>query len=184
MTTKRKFNKAESGECSAVKRVKCNYCFKERPLTTGKSYCTVCARNAIECIKYHRPLPQRLMGDDDVCKACKNKSNRHQIGLGEEATTVEISLSAEVRNDALSALGEAKEETAEELKRKLEEFDAVKWYLTMIVKLTKFDKEGEEIELEASFQTAVEVALNDEDVKEQYDRGVDIIERKIKEFIS
>ena len=117
-------------------------------------------------------------------KAFKNKSNCHQIGLGGEATTVEISLSAEVRNDALSALGKAKEETAEELKRKLEEFDAVKWYLTMIVKLTKFDKGEEEIELEASFQTAVEVSLNDEDVKEQYDRGVDIIESKIKEFVS
>ena len=184
MATKRKFDKADSGECSVAKRVKCNYCFKERPLTNGKSYCTVCARDAIECVKCHRPLPQRLMRDDDVCKACKNKSDRHQIGLGGEATTVEISLPAEVRNDALSALGEAKEETAEELKRKLEEFNAIKWYLTMIVKLTKFDKEGEEIELEASFQSTVEIALNEEDVKEQYDRGVDIIERKIKEFVS
>ena len=184
MATKRKLYQGDSGECSTVKRVKCNYCFKERPLTNGKSYCTVCARDAIECIKCHRPLPQRLMRDNDVCKACENKSNRHQIGLGGEATTVELSLPAEVRKDALSALGEAKEETTEELKRKLEEFDAVKWYLTMIVKLTKFDKEGEEIELEASFQSTVEIAFNEEDVKEQYDKGVDIIERKIKEFVS
>ena len=167
-----------------AKRVKCNYCFKERPLTNGKSYCTVCARDAIECIKCNRPLPQRLMRDANVCKTCKNKSDRHQIGLGGEATTLKISLAAEVWNDTLSDLGEAKEETAEELKRKLEEFDAVKWYLTMIVKLTKFDKEGEEIELEASFQSTVEIALYEKDVKEQYDRRVDIIERKIKEFVS
>ena len=89
-----------------------------------------------------------------------------------------------VRNDALSALGEAKEDVAEEFKRKLKELDAVKWYLTMIVRRSKFDKKGEEIELEASFQSTVEVALNEEDAREEYGRVVDIIERKIKEFIS
>lgn len=66
------------------------------------------------------------MRDDDEYKPCKNKTNRHQIGLGGEAMTVEISLSAEVQNGALTNFSETKEETVDELKRKLEEYENIK----------------------------------------------------------
>ena len=39
--------------------------------------------------------------------------------------------------------------------------------MTLIIKLVKYDKEGDEIEHEASFQSAVEVAFNEDDIKEQ-----------------
>ena len=56
--------------------------------------------------------------------------------------------------------------------------------MTLVIKLVKYDKEGDEIELKASFQSVVEIAFNTEDIKEQCDRGVGVIERKIKEFFS
>ena len=40
--------------------------------------------------------------------------------------TVEISLSAEVQNGALTNFSETKEETVDELKRKLEEYENIK----------------------------------------------------------
>ena len=111
----------------------------------------------------------------------QNKTRRHQIGLGEEVTTADLPFAAQSQSDALAAFADAKEEAKVELKRKLEKYNAI---MTLTIKLVKYDKEGDEIELEASFQSAVEVAFNEEDIKEQYDQAVDIIERKIKEFFS
>ena len=100
------------------------------------------------------------------------------------ATKVDLTFVSESQSDALTALIDAKEEAKFELKRKLEEYGNIKWYINMVMKLMKFDEEDEEIELKASFQSEVEVAFNEENVREQYDRGVDLIESKIKEFIS
>ena len=146
MATKRKFDRTESGECSTAKRVKCNYCFKERPLASDKSYCMVCVRDVVECIKCHRPLPQRLMRDDDVLKSLqeqKRSSSDRRWRRSDHRKYIASRGSA--KRCSVGFWEKRKKRLSKNSWKKLDEFDAVKMYLTIIVKLLKYDKEGEEI---------------------------------------
>ena len=97
-----------------MQRNKCSYCFKKRPLVNNKSYCVVCSRDAVECNKCHRPLPQRRVNDDGICKACTNKTRRYQIGFVGEATTLELLLTSESQVDVLKTLVDVREEAEDD----------------------------------------------------------------------
>jgi hypothetical protein len=77
------------------KRTKCNYCFKERELVEGKPYCTICARDAVECRVCVRPLRAELIVDG-VCRACRKKEQPNfRTGLGGAAETENVECATE-----------------------------------------------------------------------------------------
>jgi hypothetical protein len=171
--SKRKGVGDECNKPKRIKRTKCNYCFKERELVDGKLYCTVCARDAEECRVCRRPLRADLIVDG-VCRACRKKEKPNfRVGLGGVAETEDI----EIRNrdDALQAMAGAREPVRASLGQRLSELFGIKWFITLVVTLYKYDKEGERISYSPSFRGEVESLLIIDDISMQYDKQVLII---------
>ena len=119
MTDKRKYTTSSSSSsddsddeyCSKqlIKRRRCNYCYRARPLIDGKLYCAVCEVDSEECLTCKRPLPKHKV-HSGKCTACVNKQNRtsYQMFLYAEADKTDISVSSTV--DPLSSLTDAREQ--------------------------------------------------------------------------
>jgi hypothetical protein len=119
MTDKRKYTTSSSSssddsdnECCSkqlIKRRRCNYCYRARPLIDGKLYCAVCEVDSEECLTCKRPLPKHKV-HSGKCTACVNKQNRtsYQMFLYAEADKTDISVSSTV--DPLSSLTDAREQ--------------------------------------------------------------------------
>ena len=174
----------EQGESSKAKRrrsSRCNYCFRERELVDFKPYCVKCAEGAIECTVCHRPLPDHLV-EESICNACRKKQSRHyQRGLGDAASIVDIT--GDNIDDPLLTLTNAKENAKEEIKNKLHKFKGIKWFMALIVTLFKLNREGEEITTIASFRGETDTLLDEYDIGEQYNNQIDLIIRRLKDFI-
>lgn len=155
------------------KRTKCNYCFKERELVEGKPYCSVCARDAVECRVCIRPLREDLVVNG-VCRACRKKEQPNfRTGLGGAAETEDIEVSN--RDDALESMAGAREHVRASLGQRLGELFGIKWFVTLVVTLYKYDKEGERITYSPSFRGEVDNLLIMDDVDQQYNNQVIII---------
>ena len=63
------------------------------------------------------------------------------------------------------------------------QFKGVKWYLVMIVKMVKFNREGEEIIMDVVFHSELETMLLLLDFDLQFDRMIDAILQKIKDCV-
>ena len=164
--SKRNLDKGDNSNPKRVKSSRCNYCFRERELIDSKPYCTKCAEDAVECNVCHRPLPARLF-EEGVCNACRKKQSLHcQRGLRGAASVVDIN--GDNVDDPLITMTNAKETAKEEIKTMLSEFNGIKWFISLIVTLFKFNREGEEIATIAAFRGETGTLLDENDIDEQY----------------
>jgi hypothetical protein len=141
--SKRSIEEGESSKrCCSESR--CNYCFRWKVLVPGKPFCEVCARDGIECIHCHRPLPARLVDDESVCHACRNKENHpYQVGLGRAASVTSVSASEGV--DPVVIMANARNEVKDIVFSRLDELLGIRWYITIILTMIKRNKENEEV---------------------------------------
>ena len=174
----------DGGESSKSKRnrsSRCNYSFRERELVPSKPYCIKCAEDGIECTVCHRPLPVRLI-EADICSACRKKQNLNcQQGMGGATNIVDIT--GDSIDDPLITMTNAKENVKEEIKTKLFEYNGIKWYLTLLLTMFKINREGEEITIIASFRGETETLLDEYEIDKQYNNQIDLIMRRLKDFI-
>ena len=159
---------------------KCNYCFREKPLVPSKNYCFDCIEGGVECNLCHRPLRHDLVVDG-ICTACNRKRQNVQVGLGRNALVVDLPLSNP--SDPLTSLVDARSETRNEVKHALAEHNGIKWHLTMNVLLTKLNRLAEEIDIEAMFSGESVTLLLEGDFDEQFDDQVDLILKRLNEFV-
>ena len=179
--SKRNTKQGESLKPKRRRSSRCNYCFRERELVDFKPYCVKCAEGSIECTVCHRPLPAHLV-EESTCNACRKKQSRHyQRGLGGAASIIEIT--GDNIDDPLLTLTNAKENAKEEIKNKLHEFKGIKLFMSLIVTLFKLNREGEEITTIAYFRGETETLLDEYDIEEQYNKQIDLIMRRLKDFI-
>ena len=181
MTPKWKHSTTNDDSAAELSRKRCNYCFRERELVSFKPYCAKCAEDAIECTVCHRPLPVRLV-DAGICNACRNKWHRnYQQGLGGAASIIDIT--GDNIDDPLITMTNTKETAKEDIKTKLSEFNGIKWFISLLVTMQKLNREGEEITTTASFRGETETLLDEFDLDEQYNNQIDLIMRRLKDFI-
>ena len=110
----------------------------------------------------------------------KKQHRNYQQGMGGAASTVNIT--GENINDPLVTMTNAKE-IAKEIRAKLSVYNGIKWYLTLLVTMFKFNREEEEITISASFRGETEMLLDKCDIDEQYNNQIDLIMRRLKDFI-
>ena len=161
-------------------RSRCNYCFREKPLVPLKNYCFDCIESGVECNLCHRPLRHNLIVNG-ICNACNRKRQHVQVGLGRNALVVALPLSNP--SDPLTSLVDARSDTRNEVTHALTEHNGIKWHLTMIVLLTKLNRLAEEIDIEATFSGELVTLLLEGDFDEQFDDQVDIILKRLNEFV-
>ena len=94
-----------------------------------------------------------------------------------------VNITDENIDDPLVAMTNAKEIAKEEIRAKLSEYNGTKWYLTLIVTMFKFNREGEKITISAPFRGETEMLLDECDIDEQYNNQIDLIMRHLKDFI-
>ena len=122
------------------------------------------------------------MVEASICSACRKKQHRnYQQGIGGAASIVNIT--GENIDDPLVTMTNAKEIVKEEIRAKLSEYNGIKWYLTLLMTMFKFNREGEEITISASFRGETEMLLDECDIDEQYNNQIDLIMRRLKDFI-
>ena len=63
------------------------------------------------------------------------------------------------------------------------EHNGIKWYLTMIVSLTKLNRLAEEIDIEATFGGELVTLLLEGNFDEQFDNQIDLILKRLNEFV-
>ena len=181
MTPKRKYSTTNEDNAAGPSRKRCNYCFRERELVSFKPYCAKCAKDAMECTVCHRPLPVRLV-EAGICNACRKKRHRnYRQGLGGAASIID--LTGDNIDDPLITMTNAKETAKEDIKTKLSEFNGIKWFISLLVTMQKLNREGEEITTTASFRGETETLLDEFDLDEQYNNQIDLIMRRLKDFI-
>ena len=76
-----------------------------------------------------------------------------------------------------------KEIAKEEIRAKLSEYNGIKWYLTLLVTMFKFNREGEEITISTSFRGETELLLDECGIDEQYNNQIYLIMRRLKDFM-
>ena len=86
-------------------------------------------------------------------------------------------------SDPLVSLTDAKDKIREELCDRMAEHMGVKWHLSITVEMVKINREGEEVIIETNFRGETETLLVMVDFDEQFNDQVDLIMRRIKEFI-
>ena len=134
-----------SAKKTNIKSGTCNYCYRrERILVEGKPYCTIYAKDNIECTRCHRPLDAHLINENRKCRACNTKHHR-QLSLSGAANVIDVSPSKTNSRDPFAYLSSAKDVKIQ-LLDKLEQCNRIRWWLVLTVKMTKLDKVGEEIE--------------------------------------
>ena len=105
----------------------------------------------------------------------KKQHRNYQQGIGGAATIVNIT--GENIDDPLVTMTNAKEIAKEEVRAKLSEYNGIKWYLTLLMTMLKFNREGEEITISASFRGETEMLFGECDIVEQYNNQIDLIMR-------
>ncbi len=105
-----------------------------------------------------------------------------QVGLGSTVTTQEVEVTDIL--DPLTSLAAAREQIREHLKEHMLRFHGVKWYVNLVITLYKHNKEGEQIEITPSFQGLVETLLLEEDFDTEYDEHIDVIMKRLKEWVN
>ena len=186
MTSKRKRTTSNDYDNEAGSSLKkCSYCFKEREFfISGRSYCATCAADSSHCNVCCRPLPHRLV-ENGVCNTCRRKLDNKNIqtGLGGRAFVEDITPSWNDDLDPLNSLMRAKDDVRERLVLRLIKFHGVKWYIVLVVTMMKHNREGEEVVMETAFQGETETLLLESNIDDQFNKQVDVIMRRIKEFV-
>jgi hypothetical protein len=104
------------------------------------------------------------------------------VGLGGAVQTEAIPIVSDA--GALEALTGVREHVRGSLKERLGEYFGIKWLVTLVVTLVKLDCEGEEIEYSPSFRGDVESLLLIDYYDDQFNEQVDLIMRRLNEFLS
>ena len=160
----------------------CNFCLRAKPLLPGKRYSSTCACDRIECHSCHRPLDEHLMEDNGRCRAC-NAKRQKQSSVMSTANIIDVSPQDVGNSDPLLFAQASREPTRIQMENSFLQFKGVKWYLVMIVKMVKFNREGEEIIMDVVFHSELETMLLLSDFDLQFDRMIDAILQKIKDFV-
>ena len=160
----------------------CNFCLRVKQLLPGRRYCTSCARDRVECRSCHRPLDEHLMEDNGRCRACNAKRQKQSSVMG-AANIIDVSPQDVGNSDPLLFAQASRESTRIQIENSFLQFKGVKWYLVMIVKMVKFNREGEEIIMDVVFHSELETMLLLSDFDLQFDRMIDAILQKIKDFV-
>ena len=160
----------------------CNFCLRIKQLLPGMRYCASCARDRVECHSCHRPLDVHLMDDNGRCHACNAKRQKQSSAMG-AANIIDVSPQDVGNSDPLLFAQASKEPTRLQVEDSFLQFKGVKWYLVMIVKMIKYNREGEEVVMDVVFHSELETMLLLSDFDVQFDRMVDAILQKIKDFV-
>ena len=99
------------------------------------------------------------------CLQKKKQYRNCQQGLGGAASIVNIT--GENIDDPLVTITNAKKIAKKEIRAKLSEYNGIKWYFTLIMTMFKFNREGEEITISASFWGEKDTLLDECDIDEQ-----------------
>ncbi len=185
MAPKRKHSNFDVDDGTGFSRKRCSYCFKEREsMVSGRSYCSICAADSSHCNICCRPLPHRLV-ENGICHTCrrKRKNKNIQTGLGGRALVEDTIPLANDNIDPLNSLINAKGDVRERLLSMLKEYHGVKWYIVLVMTMMKHNREGEEIIMETAFQSETGTLLIDFDIDEQFNKQVDVIMHRLKEFV-
>ena len=160
----------------------CNFCLRVKQLLPGMRYCVSCARDRVECHSCHRPLDVHLMDDNGRCHACNAKRQKQSSAMG-AANIIDVSPQDVGNSDPLLFAQASREPTRLQVEDSFLQFKGVKWYLVMIVKMIKYNREGEEVVMDVVFHSELETMLLLSDFDVQFDRMVDVILQKIKDFV-
>jgi hypothetical protein len=188
MAEKRKSNANANNSPSSSKkrRVRCNYCFTDRhPLVEGKPYCIACMEegDVAECAVCIRPLPSRLV-EKGVCGACRRKEKNgttSQYALDGQLSTEDFPVSNPT--DPLESLTDARDEIEESLTEHLDEYHGVKFYIILVVTLSKINRLGEEILYSPSFHGKIQTLLLRVDFQTEFNDQINSIIEKLNEFL-
>ena len=118
----------------------CNSCLRAKKLFPSRKYCASCARNCIECRSCQRPFDEHLMEDNGRCYACNAKRQRQPSVLG-AANIIDVSPRDVGGRDPLLFAQANREPARIEVENSFLEFKGVKWYLVMVVKMIKYNRE-------------------------------------------
>ena len=136
--------------------------------------------SCVECNYCYRPLLPHLV-EKWICLTCRNKQHRiEKIGLGEAVSTYALPVSS---FDPLASLTDARERILEELVNRLTEHMSIKWYLSITVSRTKINRESEEVYAKTMFKGEMEMLLLTSEFDEQSSDYIDLVMRRMKEFI-
>lgn len=173
-------NYSSSSDSEAI----CNYCYRRKKLLSGKKFCITCGKDRIECAKCHRPMEERLMELDGVCRACCAKRNK-KTSLMEAAAILDISpeVHDEIEMDPMLYIREAREIARIQTKDKLEQYRGIKWNMLIVVKMSKTNGVGERVVSDFYFHSSPEILMEAELFDEQFVRHSDEMCIKIDEFI-
>ena len=151
----------------------CNFCLRAKPLLPGKRYCSTCTCDRIECHSCHQPLDEHFMEDNGRCRACNAKRQKQSSAMG-AANIIDVSPQDVGKSDPLLFAQASREPTRIQMENSFLQFKGVKWYLFMIVKMVKFNREGEII-MDVIFHSELETMLFLSDFDLQFDRMIDAI---------
>ena len=171
-----------SGADSSTFFSKSNFCLRVKQLLPGRRYCASCARDCVECRSCHRPLDEHFMEVNGHCRACNAKRQKQSSVMG-AANVIDVSPQDVGDGDPLLFAQTSREATRIQMENSFLQFKGVKRYLIMIVKMVKFNREGEEIIMDVVFHSELETMLLLSDFDLQFDRMIDAILQTIKDFV-
>ena len=152
-----------SGACFST----CNFRLRVKQLLPSRIYCASYARDRVEYPSCHRPLGEHLMEVNGHCQACNTKRQKQSSVMG-AANVIDISPQDVVDGDPLLFAQASREATRIQMENSFLQFKGVKWYLVMVVKMVKFNREGEEIIMDMVFHSEFDL---------QFDRMIDDCEK-------
>jgi hypothetical protein len=86
--------------------------------------------------------------------------------------------------DVLEAITGAREQVRSSINQRIAECLGVKWFITVVVTLYKYDRDNEKITYSPAFRGSVESLLTIDDFDSQFNEQVDLIMRRFNEFLS
>jgi hypothetical protein len=86
--------------------------------------------------------------------------------------------------DVLEAITGAREQVRSGINQRIAECLGVKWFITVVVTLYKYDRDNEKITYSPAFRGSVESLLTIDDFDSQFNEQVDLIMRRFNEFLS
>ena len=178
--TNSKDNDDDAARPSGAGFFTCNFCLRVKQLP-GRRYCASCARDRVECRSCHRPLDEHLIAVNGHCRACNAKYQKQSSVMG-AANAIDVSPQDVGDGDPLILAQASREATRIQMENSVLQFKGVKRYLVMIVKIVKFSCEDEEIIMDVVFHSELETMLLLSDFDLQFDRMIDTILQKIKDF--
>ena len=152
---------------------KCNWCGHEKELLDGKKFCESCGLNGRECNWCHRPLPERFYGKrNDVCDSCVTRRDNYvQRGGNATARATAQALEGTVEStriyptpgnlwDVLLFFVDNQQTVTDILIDALKEKTGMKWFLTLHVKLVKYNNNNEPVYAEPTFRSYTAILSN------------------------